>query len=388
MCQGLLHGEEVVAALYGFGRIAMSQGVIKKTVTLILTDSFNLSCSYCYQGNRQKRYMPYECAERIIEDELMADDGYEEAIISFFGGEPFMAFDLIKKCYDFVWDRDWPKKRICFVTTNGTLVHGDIQEWLTERKDHSWCGLSLDGPREIHNKNRCNSFERIDLDFFHKTWPEQTIKMTVSPETLPHLAEGVKFIHELGFPVANNLAYGVDWSAADNVSILGEQLYELIEFYLENPSIKPCTMLSMSIPRLATVKKKDIHRWCGAGVHMRTYDVDGTLYPCHLFAPGALGAKDKKIIEEIDFNNDELFRDEKCENCILQAICPTCYGSNLIYSGSLGKRDDNLCQLTKVIAKAVALFEYRKIERYGIDSVGTESEQYKMVKGISLVQTL
>lgn len=363
----------------------MNQSKLTKTVTLILTDACNLSCRYCYQGNREKRYMSFSTAERIIEHELMVEDGYEDVIISFFGGEPFMAFDTIQKCYDLIWNKSWSKNRICFVTTNGTLVHGDIQKWLLERKDRIWCGLSLDGTREIHNRNRCNSFDSIDIDFFHKTWPTQSVKMTVSPETLPQLAEGVQFIHKLGFPVGNNLAYGVDWSDPNNLSILESQLYELIEFYLDNPSLQPCTMLSMNLSRLATTPKGEMPRWCGAGRHMKTYDVDGKLYPCHMFVPEQ---NELLITDNIDFSNDALFCDGKCIDCVLRAICPTCYGSNLINNGALGKRDNYLCELTKIIAKAVGLLEYRKIQKYGLDSIGTKSEQFKLLKGISLAQTL
>ena len=366
----------------------MNTNKMKKTVTLILTDACNLSCSYCYQGNRKKRFMSYENARRILEHELSVDDGYEDVVNSFFGGEPFLAFDLIRKCYDVVWNREWPKRRMCFVTTNGTLVHREIQEWLRKRKEHIWCGLSLDGTKEIHDRNRCNSFDRIDLDFFHTTWPEQTIKMTVSPETLPHLVEGVRFVHELGFPVANNLAYGVDWSASSNKVILEAQLCELIEIYLQNPSIKPCSMLSMNISRLATAIKGENQRWCGAGIHMKTYDVDGTLFPCHMFTTGTVGQKDKSITGAIDFSDDNLFQDPMCSDCVLQAICPTCYGSNLIYNGSIGKRDENLCTLTKIIAEAVAMLEYRKVQMNGLESVGGKNEQYKLLKGISLIQAI
>lgn len=43
----------------------------------------------------------------------------------------------------------------------------------------------------MHNLNRSNSYNDIDVDFFRKTWPTQAIKMTISAETLPMLADGI-----------------------------------------------------------------------------------------------------------------------------------------------------------------------------------------------------
>ena len=40
----------------------------------------------------------------------------------------------------------------------------------------------------------------------------QYVKMTISPETLKMLADGVIYLHGLGFDIDNNLAYGVNWS--------------------------------------------------------------------------------------------------------------------------------------------------------------------------------
>lgn len=48
----------------------------------------------------------------------------------------------------------------------------------------------------MHNVNRSNSYDDIDLDFFLEMYPEQDVKMTVSRETLPHLAEGVIELHQ------------------------------------------------------------------------------------------------------------------------------------------------------------------------------------------------
>ena len=73
-------------------------------------------------------------------------------------------------------------------------------------------GLSLDGTPTMHRTNRGCSFQDIDLDFFLSNWPEQKVKMTVSCETLPSLAEGIIYLQDRGFQVHANLGYGIPWN--------------------------------------------------------------------------------------------------------------------------------------------------------------------------------
>lgn len=359
---------------------------IKRIVTLVLTQNCNLNCSYCYEHNKTLKIMPIEIAKAAIEKELTLVDDHEEVIIELFGGEPFLAFDMIKEIFSFIWEPRFTKKRLCFISTNGTLLTDEIKNWLKERKKYITCGLSVDGTKKMHDINRCNSFDKIDLKFFKETWPDQSVKMTVSVETLPNLAEGVIFLHEQGFTISANLAHGIDWSNPNNTKILEIETEKLVQYYLEHPEIQPCSMMSMLIPRLAIETPELKTRWCGSGVHMCTYDIDGKVYPCQMFLPLSTPNENIKTFKEIDFTNDELFEDPLCKDCPIAAICPNCYGMNFNNTGNPGQRDPYLCKLMKIIALAVSKLEYLKIAKYGIDSIPEKYEQYKMLKGIEIIQ--
>ncbi len=363
----------------------MENKYLKKIVTLVLTQNCNLNCSYCYEHSKTQKNMPIEIAKGIIEKEMSMDDGHPEIIFEFFGGEPFLAFDAIKELYEYIWNPKFTKKRLCFVSTNGTLLTDEIKEWLSRRKQYITCGLSVDGTREMHNINRCNSFDEIDLDFFVKTWPEQSAKMTISKETLPNIAEGIIYLHNKGFNISANLAHGIDWSDPTLSSVLTRELNKLIEFYVENPDIQPCSMMSMLISRLASDNLDENKRWCGSGVHMKAYDIDGRCYPCQMFLP--FSSNDSGDFENIDFNDDKKFEDPFCKHCPIDAICPNCYGMNYNNHGDVAIRDHNLCNLTKIIAMAVSKMQYLKIKKYGIESICKEPEaQYKLLKGIEIIQ--
>ena len=181
-----------------------------KTIMLMLTEHCNLNCRYCYEKNKSLKTMTYKTAVDILTTELKMDDGFEQCEIQFFGGEPFIEFDLIKKICDFLWKNKWDKRFYCFATTNGTILTDDMKVWLKEHKDEFICALSLDGNKKAHDVNRCNSYDKIDKDFFKNTWPFQPAKMTISPDSLPFLADSVIELHSSGWVFDNNLAYGVD----------------------------------------------------------------------------------------------------------------------------------------------------------------------------------
>lgn len=272
----------------------------KKCVTITLTEKCNLQCTYCYEKHKAPRSISFERAKEILDYEFQVDDGMSEIEVDFFGGEPFLAFETMRRLVEYIKNSAYTKRFIFFVSTNGMQVHGDIQDWLKQNSDYIWCGLSLDGTKESHNLNRSNSFDNIDLDFFVQTYPAQDIKMTIAENTLSKLSENVIFCHEKGFNVNCNLAYEIDWSNSANEKELESQLMQLIDFYLKNPSIKPCTMLGCPIERIQSTEKA---RYCGAGIEMRTYDVEGNVYPCQFFMPLSAGDKAVKL-GELDFREN------------------------------------------------------------------------------------
>ena len=360
----------------------------RKHILLTVTQDCNLDCVYCYQNYKSKRSMPFSVAMAALERHIISSDSHDEVQIEFSGGEPFLRFKLIRQIAESVWSKAWPKPYFLFATTNGTLIHGRIKEWLSENKQRFTLALSLDGTREMHNINRSSSFDRIDWNFFRTSWPKQSVKMTVSQYTLPKLAEGVKFLHSLGFNIEGNLAHGLDWSDPENISILSEQLDELISYYVDNPTLEPCGLLSMDI-RWAAIDTVPIKKWCGTGTDMVAVDVDGKDYPCHLFEPASLGVQ-AKTTAEMDFTDVSSLRDNRCDGCPLLPICPTCYGINLLKNGNPAIRESALCTLSKVRALACSKMHALKLQsssQLAIENQESASSQYQLIGAINKIQS-
>lgn len=332
----------------------------KKEIVLILTENCNLNCLYCFEHHKTHRRMCLDTAKNIIDMEMATDDGTDECQLTMFGGEPLLEFELIKEIYNYVKKRmaEWKKKVIIFINTNGTLATPEVKEWLKDRKEHIYCGISLDGTRKMHNINRSNSFDKIDLEFYKKYWPQQAVKMTLSRETLPYLAEGVIYIHEKGFECGCTFAYGIEWND-ELIGLLKKQLDILVEYYTEHPTFKLCQILNIDLAAINN-KRKKAFKWCGAGETVKAYDTKGKLYPCHSFSPVALG---ELAVQFMNYKmpEDDINEAEMCLDCIYYPVCPTCYGVNYMYTGSITGRSRWLCAFYKLCVEASAIIQLRRL---------------------------
>lgn len=348
-----------------------------KYLMITVTESCNLQCIYCYEKNKTVKYISACNAISLIEAELQTEDDYELCEITFHGGEPFLAFPVIKEICEYFWARTWNIEYYFFVATNGTMLDETMKEWLKEHRSQFICGLSIDGNKTMQDLNRNNSFDLIDLDFFYSTWPGQDVKVTISNRTLPMLADGLIFLHEKGFSIADNFAYGIDWSNPNNAAELDRQLNILIDYYIDHPDIKPSRLLSVKLEYLTRIVEDD--RTCGIGRGMKVYDTEGNKYPCHYFEPVSVGKDLADAAKSIDFDNLNLYDDPMCKSCPIKVICPTCYGANYAATGDISTRDKYMCSLAWISAYATAKLNYRKIEKFGVESISPDRNVQKAV---------
>ena len=310
-------------------------------------------------------------AVEIIEKE-MQNTTVEELNIDFMGGEPFLEFDRIKEICEYVWSKEWPIKYKFTAATNGTLVHGEIQKWLEEHQKQFLCFLSIDGIRKAHNINRSNSFDRIDIDFFRKTWPNKKAKMLCSRESLIYLADSVKYLHKIGYPqIELKLAYAFDWREKTMMEELKKQYQMLHDFYLENDQLIPASLLNTDMRQLNYSDKK-ISKWCTCGIETCSYEMDGRTYPCRYFQD--LVRFNKVAYEDIweeDYTCIQEKLQGKCKDCILRDVCRTCYAYNMDVNGNYGIKNNYSCMLTKIstyYSALIVLDRFKKKPQEDINS--------------------
>ncbi len=126
---------------------------------LEVTERCNLRCRYCTFGdeylftrNHGTEDMSQEVAYTSI-DYLVAHSNANEVVISFYGGEPLLMYDLIKKCVEYSKKVIKSKKIKFTMTTNLTLITPEIAEYLCS-VDNFFIVGSLDGPKQINDAFR------------------------------------------------------------------------------------------------------------------------------------------------------------------------------------------------------------------------------------------
>jgi uncharacterized protein len=141
-----------------------------QSLTLAITEQCNLRCDYCifsglYREQRQHsaNRMTFETARKAVDFLHSHSRLRERVIIQFFGGEPLLAFPLIKKCVAYAKEIFGNKTVRFMMTTNGTLLSGAIRDFLVA---HDFLiSVSLDGPKELHDRHRRDYSGRGTFDW-------------------------------------------------------------------------------------------------------------------------------------------------------------------------------------------------------------------------------
>lgn len=358
---------------------------VSRSIYITANLACNLRCVYCYEKDKNNyESFDLEKAKKVLSNAL-ATKTESGTVINFHGGEPFLSYLKIRQLCEWAWSQDFPERFLFFATTNGTFIHGEIKNWLKRNKDRFILGLSLDGTREMHNENRSGSFDLIDLDFFVENYPQQGVKMTISPMSIGHLSDGIIYMHKIGFKeISANLAEMVDWSDMVYLEQYRFELFKLASFYLTHPEIKKSSLFDI---KFAKVLESECHKWCGAGTGIEAIDVDGSVHPCHLFFESVCGKEKSIMVRNIDFSDNEVFISDECRHCPILNICPTCAGANFIARGDVAKRDMSLCEYTKIRASVVANYMYCKLVDNTFDlSVLPNEEKYRAMKELEGIE--
>jgi uncharacterized protein len=127
------------------------------TATVVLNLDCNLACPYCYEDHfRGKHYMPPAIANLLVETIIREQIDHKRDIkLQFYGGEPLLSLPMIFEIAGPLLAA--AEARGCSfsftLTTNGTLLTRQVVEELLPL-GLAGALLTLDGPAEIHDKQR------------------------------------------------------------------------------------------------------------------------------------------------------------------------------------------------------------------------------------------
>lgn len=135
----------------------------------------NLDCRYCFYLSKELLYpgsrfrMADELLERYIR-QLIESHQAREVTIAWQGGEPtLMGLDFFRRSVAYAEQYRKPGQRIVHtMQTNGTKLDDD---WCAFFKEHAFLiGLSVDGPRELHDAYRVDKGGNGSFDDVMRGW--------------------------------------------------------------------------------------------------------------------------------------------------------------------------------------------------------------------------
>ena len=334
---------------------AKTSGVIK-ALCLHIAHTCNLNCSYCfasqgkYHGDRA--LMSFEVGKRAL-DFLVENSGKRRNLeVDFFGGEPLMNFDVVKKLVEYARSIEKEKnKNFRFtLTTNGVLVDDDVIDFAN--KEMSNVVLSLDGRREVHDRYRVDYSGRGSWDlivpkfqrFVEKRGGKNYYMRGTFTHANPDFLEDIKTMLDLGFTELSMepvVAAEGDPAALteEDKPIVMKQYEDLAKLMLERDSEgKPFTFYHYMIDLKGGPCIYKRISGCGSGTEYMAVTPWGDLYPCHQF----VGDEKFKLgniydgVTNTDIQNDfascNVYAREECKDCWAKLYCSGGCAANAYHS--------------------------------------------------------
>lgn len=341
-----------------------------KALCLNVAHTCNLSCEYCFasQGkyNGSRAIMSYEVGKRAI-DYLLENSGHHRNLdVDFFGGEPLMAWRVVKQIVTYARSKEKEyKKTFRFTfTTNGMLLNDEVTDFLN--KEMYNVVLSLDGRKEVHDHLRKTVTGKGSYDYIVPKFQEFVEKRGDQEYyvrgTYTHnnvdFTNDIFHIADLGFdklsmePVICDPREPYALTEEDlpeiynQYEILAKEMLKRREegngftfyHYMLDLSEGPCIQKRIS--------------GCGSGTEYLAVTPWGELFPCHQFvgdqeySMGNIWDGITKQETQCQFKESNCYSKPECQDCWAKLYCSGgCPANALHATGSINGIYDFSCDI-------------------------------------------
>lgn len=338
--RGLLFSEES-----NIRNLKYNEDNIVKAMCLHVAHDCNLRCSYCFasQGDFKgdRSFMSLEVGKKALEF-LVENSGTRRNLeVDFFGGEPLMNFDLVKKLvgYGRSLEKEYNKNFRFTITTNGVLLDEEKIDYINENMDN--VVLSLDGRKEVNDHMRKTVSGQGSYDIIVPKFKAMVdkrgdkdyyIRGTFTSNNIDFSEDAIDFYNQ-GFKKIS--IEPVVTSPDKDYALREEHLQKVLEEY-ENFSKKYIEIKNkdkdfyffhfmIDLKQGPCIVKRAVG--CGAGSEYMAVTPEGDLYPCHQF----VGEEEFKIgnVFEGVFNTElrdtfkkaNVYNKEECRSCWARFYC-------------------------------------------------------------------
>lgn len=367
---GLLYSDDIFPESDIFKR----RKPIVKAMCLHMAHDCNLGCKYCFAGqgdfNGPKGLMSFEVGKASI-DYLIKNSGNRKNLeIDFFGGEPLMNFETVKKLVEY-GNAEAEKYNKVFrftITTNGLLLDDKKIEYINKHMHN--VVLSLDGRKEINDAMRPTLSGKGSYDVIVPKFQKLVegrgdkyyyIRGTFTRNNID-FGKDVKHYKDLGFeltsmePVVDSEENEYALRTEDIAKVNAEYerfAKEYLDIRKKDPRFKffhymidlsggPCAIKRIS--------------GCGAGLEYLAITPSGDIFPCHQFV-GKDEFKMGNILEDdivfpenivSTFRATDVTTKEDCKICWAKFYCSGgCHANAYNFNGDVKKPYKDGCEMQK-----------------------------------------
>ncbi len=338
-----------------------------RALCLNITHRCNFACTYCFAErltDDKAKDMPEDVIKNAFDLLVKESKGVNKLQVDFFGGEPLLVFDKVKKGIEYArsLEKKTGKQFIFTLTTNASLLTEEKIDFF--KKQNVSLILSLDGNSKVNDMYRKykNSSQGTYKDIIKNIKMVQKkmdpkdyyIRGTFTSKTMDILTT-LRYFHKEGFynvslePVSSpsHLPYSLNPS---HLSTLLEKYRQLAIWLLDRPMLFYHFNLEMDNPLCLTRRITS----CGAGVEYMAVDPEGNLYPCHQFIEfedfliGNVweGIKNYDIVEK--FKSTTIYTKKECKTCWARFYCGGgCHFQHFVRNGDIRKPSKFYCDLFK-----------------------------------------
>ena len=372
-------------------------GIKVMSFTFQVTEDCNLYCTYCYQGNKTKKYMTFKTAKDTVDfifkeaknpDSILSYDVNGGIVFDYIGGEPFLCADLIYDLIKYIEEKmieensPWLLFHRHSFSSNGTLYFTDkVQQIIRDFSDVISISVTVDGCKELHDqcrvfKDGSGSYDlaiKAALDQLNHFGNDAT-KITLSPYNIKYTSKAIINMLQLGFKhIHANCVFEEGWTE-EHADILYKEMLILADYVREHQDCYVNILDDANYQKYIIDCADRDNNWCGGDGSMIAVDPDGTLYPCVRYTSTSLGPGVKPVVIGSIYTgiyntkeSCELYKEMKsmtrtsqstkeCIECNIASGCSWCSAFNYQTFKQFNKRATFICVMHKAMAKACEYF--------------------------------
>jgi len=354
---------------------------------VVVTLKCNHSCVYCQAKAKRAESSGYDMGIDIAKktvDAILTSPNHN-INIEFQGGEPLVNFDTVKYIIDYAKKANREGKKVSFsLVTNLELMNDSILTYLTDNKVN--VSTSLDGPRQLHDRNRVSLRNKSSYDatvkWIHKSrsskqdvnFPSIGALATITKHSFAfskaivdeYIALGLRDIHlrpVTPFALTKSMWGKIGFNAEQFINFYRKTVDYIIFCNRKGDYIRE-RFAAIFLAKILTDSDPDfldIRSPCGAAIGQLAYHYNGDVFTCDEGRMMFENGDDSFRIGNVNnFHNNDISNSPvvktmavascldnlpQCCECVYKPYCGVCPVYNHFTQGNVFTRNKFLCKI-------------------------------------------